>query len=71
MAKGKRNEEEDGSETIGSDVEQTIAMLERAEIDYDKQDSDDEDDNTVSIVIEDTLKMNFDEDGNLTSVERA
>lgn len=71
MARKEKHDEDDGSETVGSDIEQMIAMLERAEVDYDKQNSDEEDDDESSIVIEDILRMNFDADGNLTGVEKA
>lgn len=70
MGRKDKHDEEDGSETIGSDLEQMIAMLERAEVDYEKQDSDDEDNDESSIVIDDLLQLNFDEDGTLTGVER-
>ena len=34
MAKKSKHDEEDEAETLGSDLEQMVAMLEKAEIDY-------------------------------------
>ena len=64
--KRRHEEEEEETESAGSDLEQLVAMLERAEVDYEKTDSDDEilvfvgDDNQASFY--------FDEDGNLLRV---
>lgn len=64
MAK-KKHDEEDEAEGLGSDLEQMVAMLEKAEIDYEK-DTDDEGDTTLTI--NDDYFASFDEDGNLQSM---
>jgi hypothetical protein len=68
MARKKRNDEEDGAESLGSDLEQMIAILEKAEIDYEKtEDADDGDEETI-LVISDDIYAHFDEEGNLLSM---
>ncbi len=52
-------------ETVGSDLEQMIAMLEKAEIDYDV---DYEDAEEVVLDIDSVTRMTFNEDGDLLTV---
>jgi hypothetical protein len=66
MAKKKRDEDEDGPESLGSDLEQMVAMLEKAEIDYDQ---DTEDEEETKLIIQDEQIFRFDEDGNLVSTD--
>lgn len=65
MAKSKKHDEEDEAETLGSDLEQMVAMLEKAEIDY-EQDMDDE--GQTELNVNDKSIFLFDEDGNLLEV---
>lgn len=65
MGRRDHDEDEEETEAPGSDLEQMIAMLERAEVDYEKTDSDDE---TLLIVGDSETMMYFDEDGNLNRV---
>lgn len=62
-------------EKVGSDLEQVIAMLERSEIDYVYQyDSDDAEDGLnldelgSYVDANDTVRMSFDEEGNLIEI---
>jgi hypothetical protein len=59
----KKSEEE--RDLIGSDLDQTIAMLERTEIDYEE---DSEDEGYTAININESVRMLFDEDGILLEV---
>lgn len=59
----KRELEEEEAETTGNDLEQLIAMLERAEVDYEKTDSDDE----ILVIVGESY-MYFSEDGDLQRV---
>ncbi len=52
-------------EAIGSDLEQMIAMLEKAEIDYD---ADYEDEEETILDIGNDTRMTFNEDGDLLTV---
>lgn len=67
MARKKHDEEEE-AETLGSDLEQLVAMLEKAEIDYDQE--TDEEGNT-DVMMNGHSVMSFDEDGNLLDVSGA
>lgn len=60
------DESEQETEETGSDLEQLIAMLEKAEVDYEKTDSDDE----ILVFVGDNNQASFyfDEDGNLSRV---
>ena len=60
----KQRDEE--SESIGSDLEQMVAMLEKAEVDYEL---DDEDEEEQILTINDSTQMSFNEDGDLLSVD--
>ncbi|HBI01816.1 MAG TPA: hypothetical protein DDY18_09370 [Flavobacterium sp.] len=62
----RQNEEEDESVATGTDLEQMIAMLEKAEVDYEKTDSDDE---ILLIVGDSDTMMYFNEDGDLQRVQ--
>lgn len=63
-------------EEIGNDLEQVIAMLEKSEIDYvhqyDGEDGEDDDldlDELGSYIdVNDTVRMTFDEEGNLLEI---
>lgn len=55
-------EKDEELETIGSDLEQMIAMLEKAEIDYDV---DYEDAEETILDVEGVSRMTFNEDGDL------
>lgn len=61
----RQNEDEDESVATGTDLEQMIAMLEKAEVDYEKTDSDDE---ILLIVGDSDTMMYFNEDGDLQRV---
>jgi thiamine phosphate synthase YjbQ (UPF0047 family) len=65
----ERDEEE---QEVGSDLEQIISMLERSEIDYlhqyEGEDSDDVEEMGSYVDINDTVRMSFDEEGNLLEV---
>lgn len=52
-------------EALGSDLEQMIAMLEKAEIDYD---ADYEDEEETILDIGNDTRMTFNEDGDLLTV---
>lgn len=68
MAKSKKHDEESEAESLGSDLEQMIAMLEKAEIEYDKQQSEDDGDESTTLVINDDIYAEFDDEGNLLSM---
>jgi hypothetical protein len=59
------SERDDELESVGSDLEQMIAMLEKAEIDYE---ADYEDEEETILDINGATRMTFNEDGDLTSV---
>jgi hypothetical protein len=65
---GKKHDEEDESESSGSDLEQMVAMVEKAEIDYDKQTSEDDGDDSTELIIDGSIVLSFDDEGNLQSV---
>jgi hypothetical protein len=67
MAKKKRDEE-DEAEGLGSDLEQMIAMLEKAEVDYEKTEDVDDGDEETRLVINDNVFAQFDEEGNLLNM---
>ncbi len=54
-------------EALGSDLEQMIAMLEKAEIDYD---ADYEDEEETILDIGNNTRMTFNEDGDLLTVSQ-
>jgi len=64
----KKKQESEG-ENIGSDMEQMIAMLEKAEIDYTEDDDGDSDEEVFNIIdINESVRMVFDEDGDLLEI---
>ena len=58
-------ERDEDLEAMGSDLEQMIAMLEKAEIDYD---ADYEDEEETIVDIDGNTRMTFNENGDLLSV---
>lgn len=59
------------NEKLGSDLEQMVAMLEKAEIDY-VQDEVYDGEYLINIIeIDDRITMNFDEEGNLKEIFRS
>ena len=65
----RKKEESEEGESLGSDLEQMVAMLEKAEVDYDKTEYDDDGDHETRLLINDEALFRFDEDGNLLSVD--
>lgn len=58
-------ERDEELETVGSDLEQMVAMLEKAEIDYNLDDEDEED---QALDIDGITRATFNEDGDLLSI---
>jgi hypothetical protein len=56
------------NEEIGSDLELMIAMLEKSEIDYTEDEDGEDEDLSTTVDINDTVRMVFDEEGNLIEV---
>jgi len=56
------------NEEIGSDLEQMIAMLEKAEIDYYKDEEEHEHELVTLIINDDSIRMYFNEDGDLVEI---
>lgn len=65
MTRKKQRDEEDESESSGNDLEQMVAMLEKAEIDYDQTTEPE----GITALEVNGATMLFDEDGNLTDME--
>lgn len=62
------SDHEKEEQEIGNDLEQIVAMLERSEIDYYQDEDGDEDEQVTIVDINDSVRMVFDEEGELLSV---